>query len=477
MPNLPEQPSQLTRRELFQRSAAALAASSAACLPGPSGVRAADGEPPALRLSTFSADVTCPLGHPLIAGLRQPAKKIVDRLEARGFVLRGSGRPIVLCAVDWCEIRNGSYDNWRDALAKAAGTSRERVLVTALHQHDAPVTDVGAAKLLADAGLKGAMFDPAFERRCIRNTAAALRDSLKTAQPVTHLGLGQAKVEKVASNRRVVLKGGAVTYGRGSNSGGNKLYADAPTGLIDPFLKTIAFYNGKTPLLALHAYATHPMSYYGRGGVSADFVGAARRLMQRKHPHVFQIYVTGCSGDVTAGKFNDGSPANRPLLADRLFRGMQASWHAMKRSPVESLSFRRTQLDLPFRPSQAYTAKGLQRTLRNAKESKANRILAAMGLASRHRVASGQTIDFACLDFGRAQLVLFPGEAFVGYQLLAQKQRPKSFVLSIGYGECWPGYIPTTQGFQDAFRDKWLWVGPGSDRAIQRGLNAILPKS
>ena len=38
-------------------------------------------------------------------------------------------------------------------------------------------------------------------------------------------------------------------------------------------LKTISFWNQEQPLLALHAYATHPMSYYGQGEVSADFVG------------------------------------------------------------------------------------------------------------------------------------------------------------------------------------------------------------
>ena len=34
------------------------------------------------------------------------------------------------------------------------------------------------------------------------------------------------------------------------------------------------------------------MSFYGRGEVSADFVGLARRLRQREQPDVFQIYVT-----------------------------------------------------------------------------------------------------------------------------------------------------------------------------------------
>ena len=52
-------------------------------------------------------------------------------------------------------------------------------------------------------------------------------------------------------------------------------------------------------------------------------------------------------------------------------------------------------------------------------------------------MARGQAIDMPCLDLGPAQIVLQPGEAFVGYQLMAQQIRPKSFVMSIGYGECW----------------------------------------
>ena len=70
------------------------------------------------QLATFSADVTCPVGHPLLGGLRQPAREIVDPLLARGMVLMGSGEPIVLCAVDWCEIRNRSNDRWREARAR-----------------------------------------------------------------------------------------------------------------------------------------------------------------------------------------------------------------------------------------------------------------------------------------------------------------------------------------------------------------------
>src|SRR5262245_38872806 len=88
------------------------------------------------RVATFSADVTPPLGHPLMGGGIAPAKSVADPLEARGAVLLGAGRPIVCCALDWCEVRNDAYDAWRNALATAAGTDPERVLLACLHQHD-----------------------------------------------------------------------------------------------------------------------------------------------------------------------------------------------------------------------------------------------------------------------------------------------------------------------------------------------------
>src|SRR2546423_1314524 len=82
--------------------------------------------PPQVALCSFSAEVTTPLGHPLMGGGVAPAKKIEDPLFTHGFVLRGGGLPFVVASVDWCEIRNDAYTRWREALAKAAGTTPAR---------------------------------------------------------------------------------------------------------------------------------------------------------------------------------------------------------------------------------------------------------------------------------------------------------------------------------------------------------------
>ena len=156
-------------------------------------------------ITTFAADVTIPIGHPCMGGGWR-STSLVDPLDAIGFVLAGGdlARPVVLVSVDWCEIRNDAFDAWRDVLAEAAGTDRERVLVTAVHQHDAPVVDPHAQRILEAGGAAGAVCDLAFaDSAAGRRSAAALRAALgRPATTVTHLGIGRARVERVASNRR-----------------------------------------------------------------------------------------------------------------------------------------------------------------------------------------------------------------------------------------------------------------------------------
>src|SRR5688500_8762275 len=105
------------------------------------------------RVATFEADVTIPVGHACMGGGVADAKEVADPLFARGFVLLGPAEPVVVAALDWCQCNNDSYDRWRDALADAAGTSRTRVVLATVHQHDAPICDLRAQALLDAHGL------------------------------------------------------------------------------------------------------------------------------------------------------------------------------------------------------------------------------------------------------------------------------------------------------------------------------------
>ena len=73
--------------------------------------------------------------------------------------------------------------------------------------------------------------------------------------------------------------------------------------------------SGDRPLAVLSYYATHPQSYYYTGMCSADFVGMGRDLAQAHEKTDLHIHFNGAGGNVTAGKYNDGSHENRPVLA------------------------------------------------------------------------------------------------------------------------------------------------------------------
>jgi hypothetical protein len=432
--------------------------------------------PPVIRIATFRAEVTAPIGHPLMGGGIAPAARIEDPLFTHGFVLMGGGKPVVVAVVDWCEIRNDAYSRWRSALAEAAGTTPERVLVSSVHQHDAPIADLEAERLLREAKVTGSICDPVFHEKAVRAVARAVKASLKTTSRVTHVGTGKAKVEKVASNRRYLSAAGKPAFGRTSATR-DAFARSQPEGTIDPWLRTLSFWDADKPILALHCYATHPMSYYGKGGVSADFVGLARKRRQADLPEVMQIYASGASGNVTAGKYNDGNPDNRPILADRIHKAMIAAWKATRRHPLTELSFRSIPYRLEPRSSSGFTVPDLRKRL--VKQGRPfEHCLAALGLSWRKKTDAGHKLDLPVLDLGAAQLLLLPGEVYVEYQLLAQRLRPDSFVVALGYGECAPGYVPTevAEKEKDGNLQEWCWVAPGVEKALTAALRkGLLP--
>jgi len=423
-------------------------------------------------LAAFTADVTSPLGHPGMAGGIEPAKEIVDPLFAKGIVLIGGEKPVVFLSIDWCEIRNDAYNRWRDVIAEAAGTTPQHVLLAAIHQHDTPVADLTAQKLLDEVGLEKSLCFADFHEEAVQRTAQALRDALPSAQPVTHYGMGVAQVMEITSNRRLVHPDGKIDFGRNSSSPAE--IGALPIDLVDPWLRSLSFWNGDTPVAVLSSYAVHPMSHYGKGSVTADFPGMARAMREKDMPGVQQMYYSGCSGDVTAGKFNDGKPENRPVLAKKLYNGMKAAFEDTEKFALEKADFRTTPLFLPPRSDKGYTEEELYATLRDTTQKTFDRNLAAMGLSWLKRCQAGIPIDVCAVDFGEAVFLLMPAESFVQYQITAQGMRPDVSVMIAGYGESAPGYIPSAAATEDLFNEhhNWLWV----DKHVEPLMNLAVQK-
>lgn len=396
-----------------------------------------------LRLATFDVDATPPVGAMMAY---DPVTNHWDLgLRARGVVLLGAEKPIVLCAVDWIGIANEGHDAFRDALAQAAGTTRQRVTVHALHQHDAPDCDFSAERMLKAAGLPPRQYESGFQRQVISNLQSAVRAALPRAQPVSQVGLGEARVEQVASNRRILGPDGKVRDTRWTATTDPRVRAE-PEGVIDPMVSLVSFWNGEQPVAVLSYYATHPQSYYRTGIPNPDFPGVARFFRQLAVPMALHIHFNGAGGNITAGKYNDGAPTNRLALAERLADGMRRAWENTRRQPIstQEVTWRVEPVALP-------AAKNLEIEKLEAQLKSPGTNFNAHGDISRlawlRRCQAGHKIEITCLGLGPARILHLPGETFVEYQLAAKAAGTNTFVAVAGYGDYAPWYVGTAVAY------------------------------
>jgi hypothetical protein len=397
-----------------------------------------------VKLAVFDVDATPPVGSEMAY---DPVKRLDEMtLRCRGIALFGSGKPIVLCAVDWLGIANEGHDAFCDALAEAAGTTPDRVAVHTLHQHDAPECDFTAERIVHELKVtKYGRYDGTYQRQVIRRAADALRAALGAAQPVTHYGWGAADVKQVASNRRILGPDGRVRAERYTATKDPAIRAE-PEGTIDPQISLLSFWNGSKPLAVLSYYACHPQSYYRTGVPSPDFPGIARFIRGQTAPEALHVHFNGAGGNIGAGKYNDGAHENRMVLALRLADGMKRAWEATERHPLSA-----GQLGWETVPVRLPAAAHLD----EAKLIATIHMQPARGpiagpdqLAWLRRAETGRPIDVACLRVDTVRVLHMPGELFVEYQLAAKAMRPDLHVAMAAYGEYGPDYIGTAAAYK-----------------------------
>jgi hypothetical protein len=429
-----------------------------------------------LHLAPFRFDVSPPLGHSLCGGWIKPVVAYDDALEAIGYVLLGAGKPIVVCAVDWTGLLNEAHIQWRTALAEAAGTTPDRVAVHCVHQHNAPFVCLESQRIVQAQGDLPHIVMLDFFNQCLDAGRKAITEALKKPHPVSHVAFGQAKVEKVAGNRRILGPDGTVRSQRGSSST-NPEHWELPEGLIDPFLKTVAFYDGERKIAAAHYYACHPMSYYGDGRVSADFCGLARKRRQEEEPGCTHLYFDGCGGNIGAGKYNNGSKAMRAILTQRIYDGIVAAEETLRPEPIEKIHWVTQDIQPPV-DLERWDEAAIMKAIEDKSLPVVSRNRPAYTVAFIRRCKAGIPITLGALHVNQGSVLHLPSEVFVEYQLRAQEAAPNRFVACPAYGDGGPWYIPTAESFpQGGYAVSVAWCKPEMERLLTEGIQSLLKQA
>ena len=426
--------------------------------------------PEGLEIRPFVVDITPPLGEVMDCGFDPSVAQVEHPLLAKGVVLRDEGETCVICAIDWGGLCNDTHSLFRQKIARAVGIAPSHVAVQVLHQHTAPCTDGNAQAVLNEVAGAPRHANPEYLERVSDEIAAAVKQAPRKL--ATQIGTGWAAVDRVASSRRIPQPDGTLLPRLSSTKVVEQQVA--PEGVIDAFLRTVTFYDGDEPIARLHYYATHPQSYYGDGRVTYDVPGIARERLQQESG-VFQVYFTGCGGNVAMGKYNRGTPEDRAALADRLYNGMKTAQEAELRFPVSSLKWCNADIQFTARTDGEFSEEACGRDVADDQTSVTRRIMAAMILAFRSRVSAGKPFDVSCLSIGQVKILHLPGEPFVEYQLWAQQYGDEDFVAVAGYGDCAMWYLCTDRAYQDkgGYEQTWSFVEP-CEEMLKRTIAGLL---
>ena len=153
---------------------------------------------------------------------------------------------------------------------------------------------------------------------------------------------------------------------------------------------------------------------------------------------------------------------------------MAAAWKNTKRAEVKEWGWRYEAVTLPPRMEPSFGEEQSKMTLNDSKAAAAKRNNAAYQLAWLKR--KDIPIELNCLDFDGTALNLFlPGEAFIEYQLAAQKMRSNAVVNVAAYGDDGPGYIPTAKAFlEGGYEPTVALASPDSEEILLQAMRKLL---
>ncbi|MBI5394925.1 MAG: twin-arginine translocation signal domain-containing protein [Verrucomicrobia bacterium] len=447
-----------TRRDFLQACATGAGLLSAGALAGCSTKQAAAGDS-LLRVGVAKREVTPPVWVPYLtssgAGTCAPFDGVHDPLFARALVLDDGRQALALLAVDAIGYDNFVLGPGRDFTAEvrrrvAAGTGLrpEAVMLASTHAHSTPET-IGLTNFRDVAGVRYWL------ERHVEELAAVAVEAWRQRVPA-RARFGKTTVTGVARNRRILLKSGKLSPRR-ELPAPQDIAAPAP---VDEELSVLWFERDTgAPHAVVLNYTAHPVVTMLLPPVSADYPGAACRLVEEQLASAACMFTQGAAGNINSVKVAT-SHADAEAIGRKLGDAALAEIKSLRELPpltTPRLQFASSRIILPPRDCPPLAeAETLARSNPTPQNQRTLRLA--------HKLAEGPIeAEVQAMALGPVKWVSLPGEPFVEIGL-ALKQSGASFVL--GYTNGWIGYLPIQRAYQEGGYEvgvgSWSRVAPGS---------------
>lgn len=398
-----------------------------------------------IRAGVAEVNITPPVGASLcgFSARKGPSETVHDDLYARALVLEDGDTRLGIVTADIISFAPDLVERIRALVARGAGIPGTRLALNGSHSHSGPT--VMAFRSMGDR-------DPAYEDVLCRKVAGAVKmasDRLETAS----LSVRRESV-RIGHNRRQKRKDGQMVIGH--NPGGPEA----------PWVDVVrADRADGSPMGILYAHAAHPVNLRGPE-ISAEYPGYAARFIARNLDGAVPMFAQACCGDINCapmdGRFETSERQGTTLGCATVAAAAQAE-------PLGGggLAAACHRVDLPLiQPSveEAERALGAEREkLEKARQGEqitayllrqwyegqvgwAEDYLRVAREGDRERT---QGFEVQAMRIGDLALVAYPGEMFVDYQLMLDRESPFPRTITLGYTNGCIGYVPTASAYPE----------------------------
>jgi hypothetical protein len=384
----------------------------------------------------------------LIQGAGNPEQRVEyvrDSLEANALYLDDGTTKLLFISCDLACLESARVANYCRTIAAHTGVPADAVLIGCSHTHSGPVVTCTDPRKPVDEDYAARLEE--------RLPAAAAQAVANAAPAEIGCSFGNARL---GYNRRVCYRDGSHHMYR--RPGHDHEY----TGLEGPDdTTTLAmgiFDKSGRPRAVLHHGTGHPDAFFGRNFLSADYPGAARRLLREAYGEIPVLFFNGALGDIAMSQqYHAQALANEAEQKVLRFGTALAAetmrlLHETAPMPDCRIVHQRGELELPVHlPSQDCVAAG-RKVLRRIEEGEDIRGMDAIfawgpvSLMDRFGANPIDRIAVHVIRIGDLYIAAHPFELFCQYQLDIRRRSPSRNTAVFGLTDGYGGYLPTQAG-------------------------------
>ena len=398
----------------------------------------------AIAANAAEAVITPPIGVEMIEPRGVPSTAVRDELYVRAVTLGDDRTTICVVTMDLLGLDADLVERVRSAVEEQTGLAPERLMLTASHNHSAPLT------IPYDVNVQPRR-DRHWEAQLVRGIADTVAQAQTEMMPVS-LAVGRSDVQ-IGLNRRLPTLTGTTM-------------SPNPAGPVAPWVDVLRLDRSEdAPLALLFSHAAHPVTVHSTATeFTADYPGAAALTIRNALGRgVIPLFAQGCAADINVeplrGGFAEAERAGTLLGQAAVAAASQA--HGIDGGTIQ-VATRTIHLDFELmnadvcrtiiqRLQESYStlqAEGADdRTLDNQTTCLA---WARKMLEFAHAAQPPAGLPFQIQAFALGKDLAVVGlshEPFVEYQRFFQQESPFPDTLVFGYTNGCESYVPTADAY------------------------------